>query len=619
MLRRDGNVIGNPIQTNNTSATGVFRISATQQKKILTKFPPHADAPEPPLYVSTLRGYIGHTTQPGEGLSPDSSLRTGDLLIRIASPQNYRARTSSAFSAFQILDQDDFDGFADITGYSVEITMSTTGAYSASEARSAFGTLFLTAGVANSFFSNNGTQENNTNLPRAGTPFEDSDKSFYIDLDTVSSGPVNRTGNTGLVGMPKDGNYSIRVFTENSAGKVSSATQSNNVICAHNHNNNTSIDPPGYQYFDVLVQGAGASSGKVVGSGSSGAGAAGSMVIAYNHEHKGNAGASFTITVGSGAANSNGGDSEALQITARGGGRGANVGFVSSAGGTHYFHSAALAGGCGGGNVGLQGGTAGAMSALNGGSTGGRTGNFSGQSGAEFSATGIAIINVFENVGGGFQISAADTLRSLYSEPHITRIQDNVSTNVAHGGGGVGAAGNVTQTSSHQGMGGNGKYVKWATPDISAKIPQMNRTPFASSTMGNIDGGSDESNTANLNRGFYGAGGGGFNNTAFLARGGSGLGKFESQNFQSTMDGITYSAQGINGTGSGGGSMRSNNTSTNSVFDGNSGGDGIVIIRMADNQYDNTATRPFVTGSYMTTAIGNYRYYVFDGAGNFTP
>ena len=103
MNRRDGNVIGNPIQTNNTSATGVFRISATQQKKILTKFPPHADAPEPPLYVSTLRGYIGHTTQPGEGLSPDSSLRTGDLLIRIASPQNYKPRTSSAFSAFQFL------------------------------------------------------------------------------------------------------------------------------------------------------------------------------------------------------------------------------------------------------------------------------------------------------------------------------------------------------------------------------------------------------------------------------------------------------------------------------------------------------------------------------------
>ena len=37
MLRRDGNVIGNPIPTNTSSATGVFRIAAGQQKNILTK------------------------------------------------------------------------------------------------------------------------------------------------------------------------------------------------------------------------------------------------------------------------------------------------------------------------------------------------------------------------------------------------------------------------------------------------------------------------------------------------------------------------------------------------------------------------------------------------------
>lgn len=38
MLRRDGNVIGNPIATNDSSATGVFRISATQQKRFLQSF-----------------------------------------------------------------------------------------------------------------------------------------------------------------------------------------------------------------------------------------------------------------------------------------------------------------------------------------------------------------------------------------------------------------------------------------------------------------------------------------------------------------------------------------------------------------------------------------------------
>nr|BDD47841.1 hypothetical protein 14 [Burkholderiaceae bacterium] len=617
MHRRDGNVIGNPIATNDANATGVFRISATQQKKILTKFPPHAEAPEKPLFVSTLRGRIESTTQPGEGLSPDLSLRTGTLLIRIASPQNYKERTSSAFSAFQILD-DDFDGFAPITGYSVEITMSTSGAYSASEARSAFGTLFLTAGVANSFFSNNGTNENFVNLPRVGTPFEDSDNSFLINLDEVSSGPVNRTGNTGLVGMPKDGNYSIRVFTENSAGKVSSATESNNVICSHSHTNNQTIDPPGYQYFDILVQGAGASSGRVIGQGSSGAGGAGAMVISYAHEHKSFLGSTYTVTVGTGGFNANGGDSSVMGITARGGGRGANVGFVSTAGGTHYFHSAALAGGCGGGNVGLQGGTAGAMFALNGGSTGGRTGNSSQATNtlASYSAT---FAHVFENVGGGFQISAGDTLRTLYSEGHITRIQTNVPITVAHGGGGIGAAGNAGNM-GHQGIGGNGKYIKWATPGISAKIPQMDRTPFGISNMGNVDGGSNEAgSTANRNRGFYGAGGNGFNSNQFTNRGGGGLGKFETQNFQSTMDGFTYSATGVNGTGAGGGSIRSNNNDTNSVFDGRMGGDGIVIIRMANGQYSNFDTRPHVTGSYDETAVGTYRYYIFDGAGTFKP
>ena len=127
-------------------ATGVFRISATQQKNILTKFPPPADRPDPPLYVSTLRGFIESTDQPGEGLSPDLSLQMETCYIRIASPQNYKARTNSAFSANQILDQDEFDGFADIIGYSVEITMETnTNVYSAAETRSAFGTLFLTA------------------------------------------------------------------------------------------------------------------------------------------------------------------------------------------------------------------------------------------------------------------------------------------------------------------------------------------------------------------------------------------------------------------------------------------------------------------------------------------
>ena len=40
---------------------------------------------------------------------------------------------------------------------------------------------------------------------------------------------------------------------------------------------------------------------------------------------------------------------------------------------------------------------------------------------------------------------------------------------------------------------------------------------------------------------------------------------------------------------------------------------------MANGQYSNFDTRPHVTGSYDETAIGTYRYYIFDGAGTFKP
>ena len=178
MLRRDGNVIGNPIETNSTSATGVFRISASQQKNILAKFPPHAVDPLPPQHVSVLKGNIGHASSFSEGLSPDYSLLNGDLLLRIASPKNWEDRSGSAFSSFQILDTDEFHGLGvGIAGYSVEITAqdpSSTFYGSAQYTRSAFGTIFITAGVASNFTTIEET-ENTNNLPNLGTAFEDQD------------------------------------------------------------------------------------------------------------------------------------------------------------------------------------------------------------------------------------------------------------------------------------------------------------------------------------------------------------------------------------------------------------------------------------------------------------
>ena len=618
MLRRDGNVIGNPIETNSTSATGVFRISASQQKNILTKFPPHCDDPLPPQHVSVLKGNIGHATSFSEGLSPSYSLLNGDLLLRIASPKNWEDRSSSAFSSFQILDTDEFHGQGvGIAGYSVEITAqdpSSTFYGSAQYTRSAFGTIFITAGVASNFTTIEET-EDQYNLPNLGTPFEDQDNYFQINLNDVTSGPVNRTGNTGLKGMPKDANYFITVRTKNLAGKVSTPVTSNKIVAAHNPNSNTAADPPGYQYLDIMLIGGGASSGRVIAQGSSGAGGAGAMVISYGHEVKNSAGL-FTITVGTGGVNSNGGNTSGLGCVAIGGGRGANAGRVATASET-YFISAALSGGCGGGNIGRQGITANHTSLFEAGPTGLRAGNTSGFTNfANFSAS---LVNVYENEGGGFQISAADTLRDRYSESILTSIQRNDGTG-SGGGGGIQSAGNPAGFSGPS-YPGNGKYICWGTPAISSSIPQLTRTPFNRGNIGSVDGGGnpDEPNQTSNNKGFYGAGGAGYNNSQFVSRGGGGLGKFEAQNFSSTIDGFTYSATGVNGTGSGGGANRSNNNTVSSIYEGNNGGDGLVIIRMAETAYSNALLRPSIGGSYDTTAIGVYRYFIFDGNGTYSP
>ena len=66
----------------------------------------------------------------------------------------------------------------------------------------------------------------------------------------------------------------------------------------------------------------------------------------------------------------------------------------------------------------------------------------------------------------------------------------------------------------------------------------------------------------------------------------------------------------------GGGGAICNNTTT-SIFEGGKGGDGIVIIRMATGANYRADSISGASGSYERTAIGNYMYYVYDGAGYF--
>ena len=97
----------------------------------------------------------------------------------------------------------------------------------------------------------------------------------------------------------------------------------------------------------------------------------------------------------------------------------------------------------------------------------------------------------FENVGGGFQIRCSRHNADAF-EQLINQIQNRSFGAEGHGGGGALSAGNPNQNYPNQGRAGSGKYIVWATPDISAKIPQMNRTPFGTSNSGNLDGGSDD-------------------------------------------------------------------------------------------------------------------------------
>ena len=60
--------------------------------------------------------------------------------------------------------------------------------------------------------------------------------------------------------------------------------------------------------------------------------------------------------------------------------------------------------------------------------------------------------------------------------------------------------------------------ILYGQPQILSKIPQMNRTPFGTSNSGNLDGGSDDANTSQYNRGWYAAGGCGSNNLEFLVQ-----------------------------------------------------------------------------------------------------
>ena len=678
MLRRDGNVIGSPIETTQSSGTGVFRIASGQQKQILAKFPEHVELPEKPSFVTCLRGRTpaypdtATSTASPAGRYPNSALETGQILIRIASPQDWEDRSSSAYAANTVLEEErDYAGKATITGYSVEITMKDTGtdadgvggnwthelSYNflqngvlTNATRSAFGTIFLPIedNVDCKFFTNITSENNNRNLPNIGTPFEDEDNVYNIILDNVTAGPVNRTGNTGLRGMPKDAYYSIRVFAENAKGASVSATESNEIDCTYDRadtrNYLLGVDyglafptssvfpkrPPGSYYLDFMLLGGGAAAGNVRGTGYSGGGGSGAMVIAYGYRLK-KPEKTYNITIGTGGINSNGGNSSAFGCIAVGGGKGASAGRYSTAQ-TTFFVSAAQSGGSGGGQLGTYGTSIGITSLFNGGSTGGRTGNSSGPSytmpNTEFDP---GIMNVYENPGGGFQISAADVLRSFYSEQTITNVTNTKTIPTGYGGGGVGNLGGTgNQNTFDYPTAGAGKYIRWATPGICSLIPQVGRIPYNNQNMYNTIGRSPETNQPTnfpSNKGFFGAGGSAYHGSWTVAPGGHGLARFENSTQQSVNDGITYSANAIHGLGAGGGAVGSNNNDANSFFQGGNGGDGICIIRMARSahhppEWSDTFNIYYgisCTGSFQTTAVGSYVYFIFDGDGTFGP
>lgn len=645
MLRREGNVIGSPIEPNTNSATGVFRISAGQQNINLAKFPPHLDTPPAPKFVSILRGTYPETGGTNNNPVTGSGMTAGTIRMRIAEGvADWESSSSTNNAINQILETDTGNAGPDISGYFVEVTGSDHSSFSAGETRSCFGTLFVSAQYACRYTTTETIQQA-TNLPNFGTPLEYQDNFFDINLNSVngSGSLTNRLGNTGLVGMPKDGDYQVTVYTQNAGGKRSTGVTSNKIKIGP-RTDTSNLGPEGIPTCDILLIGGGAAAGECKGVGSAGAGGAASVVIAYSADVR-SSGNSQGVWVGTGGVNSsgnasyfnaNGGASSNGSLYSRGGGKGADAGFDGSS----YHIVDASAGGCGGGSIsdfyfsagGIltsgfgEAGLAGNMTAITNGFSSG------GFNGTNFSCDQVY---VFENVGGGYQATANDTLvYPIFGGALSSYISNVVNGNWGGGGGGTRSPGNSTWTYGVPGNPGEGISVIWATPGVSSALPNLKRQPFNQQGARNIDG----TNSIDCN-GHYAAGGQSGDGGAQVAKGGPGLGNWMMGNRTSTVQGmdgsnITYNKNGFPNTGSGGGATHSSQTSfaSNASRFGGNGADGICVIRFTKDWWDSrksitTFSRPTALGeadnnstqSGMKYAEHNgYIYVVWHGNGSIT-
>ena len=625
----------------------MFRITAQQQRNINVTFPKKNVRGDNPRDVSI----IGGTRR----LSTFGYEATGDIMVRFAAPDNWLDRKdyqavlglSNATSNYCANLATEPNSQFEETSYRIILTNHTTG--------------------QQGFYSVNTTHtgniidlyrvtSNTSNLPRFESPLTFDHRSMRLSL---------RVFNPDAGGQGVSGTYTAQVFpTTAEMGQYNPNDPLLNDPNASNYSNSALIVNR-LCAADIMLVGGGGAGGRIYNIAAnsnyrfgSGSGGGGGVLIGYNVPLQSCPSTTYNIKIGQGgdptgasAGEWNGGGTSAFGCYVPGGGHGAWMDFVNNSAGPNML--AAGNGGCGGGSVSrdhvsLAGKIAGraGLSTISASSTMVVGGMYElyGFPGGRFPGHNN-LINESNANANGLEAASANSIAAYHLgypnaygwRKHVGSFDNN------SGAGGVGGAAGAYGASLEAVRDGcPGVYISWATPDIAhlsvystpkpvssstgLTIPQLNTVPYIS-FVANRWTGDQNSPRNNSQRGYYG-GSGSSESAEGPGKGGGGIGQFlattaglQSTNLNVTLANgfsFTHSADGVHGTGGGGGALYSDRNSNNTgalspgdYVNGGKGGNGIVLLRIPQFQEYRTHSFPISYEDKIRTADGHYTIYVF--------
>ena len=632
-MKRIGNVIGTPTEPTSTSASGTFRITAQQQRNINTSFPQKALRRDLPYNVSILAyGY--------SALVAGSYQFTGEIILRFADPEKWvdkedyaNVNANTAFISSHVF-RDETGRNSVHSGFRARVTNHTN-------QRTLTYTFSGTANVGSKVQRSNVNTADSAALPTLTDALTYDDKYYTLSLQSFKQSATDSSA--------VNGTYTVQVFNQESLGDI--PADELNLIqddpTQQNYSNSAAIVGSGCRQVDLLLVAGGGAGGQIreyynnpnTGNRpdiSSGSGGGGGILVGYAVPVPAS---TFTITVGLGgnkyasAGAANGGGSSAIGCYVPGGGHGAWAGLSSAnivAGGN---------GGCGGGSVSFESHSVSARMT-------GRAG-LSTISASSTLVTG-GLYFLYGNDGGFFaggnymsEANAATLSIEAFTANSSYAIKYNSGTvrnkaignqNQNDGGGIGGGAGHIGSIQAGARRGSNGVYVSWATPGLT-HLSSLSPHPVSAGTttlplitgiaynnsFHHTNDGTQGGPLDDSQAGYFGASGSSERNE-MPGKGGGGIGQrrnnanFSAQTSQSVsglIGNITVSADGIHGTGGGGGSIfaqRMNSVGPGVMF-GGSGGNGIVVIRVPEK-----AAYTVTRSCDDQIDYGPYRLYVFASA-----